>query len=231
MSTKPISFIGPMVRALVEGRKTQTRRVLKTQPPSGHELVGLYAPGLTAVFNPAGSEHRGDPDQDVSVPLPYMPRDLLWVQEAWCHFPDNAPDGMGELTYYQAEPDNASARASEVMKRNGIDWQPADQMPREFSRITLELTHVRVERLQDIRDKDAIAEGISKIPYGLWHWNCDIAGTVGYRSATNAFLRLWGDIYGHDGPASVSANPWVVVATFIVHHRNVDAMPGAKDLA
>src|SRR5690606_3476388 len=146
---RPVLFSGPMVRALLDGRKTMTRRVLKPQPPDGHRFVGIYGPGLTAVFEPLS---RGD---DYTVLLPYMPGDLLWVRERW------SDDRLapGEVYYYATALEDG-LRADEVAE---IRWKPSIHMPRWASRLTLEVTAVKVERLQEISDDDALSEGVTKV--------------------------------------------------------------------
>jgi hypothetical protein len=164
---RPIIFSGPMVRALLEGRKTQTRRVVK-----GMALDWLDDAGFTPEFvaNPANRL------------CPYgVPGDRLWVRETWAtwmHAPC-LPGGMGgalsrdpdDWLYKATEPewaamlaDRATLRAYNVSREDGSTGnyvvRPSIHMPRWASRLTLEITEVRVERLQDISEADAIAEGL-----------------------------------------------------------------------
>lgn len=191
---RPILFSGPMVRAILEGRKTQTRRIAK--------------------------EFDGKPDLDrLLARHPRQkgcrygePGDRLWVREAWCHFPADAPDGMGEQVYYRADPGSEDFRAKQVMGRNGIKWRSAIYMPRSLSRITLEITDVRVQRLQEISEEDARLEGVQP---GL---NPDGEG----ESYVAGFGDLWESIHG---PSSWNANPWVWAITFGRVEQGVSIAP------
>lgn len=169
MSERPILFNGEMVRAILEGRKTQTRRVVKqldliqdTDPPAFRDAYGDWHP--TVSRSPYG-----------------QPGDRLWVRETWSlHDTDNpaykAGASEGELEYYR--------------------WHPSIHMPRKFSRITLEVTGVRVERVQEITPEDAKAEGIEHL-----------------YAPRNAFANLWNSINAKRG-YSWESNPWVWVVDF-----------------
>ena len=169
MKERPILFSGPMVRALLDGSKTQTRRVIK--------------PRHLAFFNQNAAAMLNDWNER---PLPYgKPGDRLWVRETW----HDASSSLHSCALYRAD---------------GIDlhwdkWTPSIHMPRWASRITLEITSVRVERLQDISEADAQAEGITSAEC----LECD--GFV------NAFSKLWEQI---NGPGSWDANPWVWAIEF-----------------
>lgn len=241
VTDRPILFSAPMVKAILAGRKTQTRRVIKPQPPEGAGLVGIYGPGLTAVFG------HTSPHADFNVPLRYMPKDRLWVKEA--HFlTDN---GDEDCVVYAADEDAVEAhrRNIEDLKRRfpGAHWdrhlrlRPSIHMPKWASRLTLVVTDVRVHQVQEISESDAEAEGIvgDNIIVGA-----DGAGGVHreiteYRYAhhpdsrddeewrftdpVDAFEDLWDSInadrgYGWD------QNPWVVAISFTVHKTNIDAM-------
>jgi len=215
---KPILFSGPMVRALLDGRKTQTRRVLKPQPPDGHRFVGIYGPGLTAVFEPLS---RGD---DYTVRLPYMPGDLLWVRERW------SDDRLapGEVYYYATALEDG-LRADEVAE---IRWKPSIHMPRWASRLTLEVTAVKVERLQEISDDDALAEGVTKVRehcYVIRGIDYDEIGLC-HSGPIAPFAKLWDSInakrgYGWD------TNPLVSATSFIVHRMNIDDFLAQREAA
>ena len=195
MTEKPILFSGPMVRAILEGRKTQTRRVLKVPETHGH-FVGIYAPGLSAVF----SCNATGPNDDVSIRL-YSKGDLLWVREAFCYdvverppYDVNGNPTCEEIVRYRAtDKDEGTAK-----------WKPSIHMPRWASRITLEVTAVKVERLQDISEEDAKAEGVTLSPEreNRRRWQ----HPYGYQ-----FQELWNSI---NGPGSWDANPWVAAYSF-----------------
>jgi hypothetical protein len=157
---RPILFSGPMVRAILDGRKTQTRRAIKQCKPAG-DLASEQQEDL---------ELRGwDFYEDIWFPkCPYgRPGDRLWVRETWCQVDDR--EYGGKLWYdYRATPKyNASHPAgwdNEPEKPEALKWRPSIYMPRAASRITLEITAIRVERLQDLSPEDARAEVISRPP-------------------------------------------------------------------
>jgi hypothetical protein len=141
MKERPILFSGEMVRAILAGRKTQTRRVMKPGPPPEE---GVFRYG-------SGWRYSGvDYDDDVVVEsCPYgVPGDRLWVRETWKE--NQPPSGW----IYRATDE------SSLDPRDERPWQPSIFMPRRASRITLELTEVRVQRLQEISEEDARAEGV-----------------------------------------------------------------------
>ena len=176
MKYHPILFSGPMVRAILEGRKTQTRRVVKPQPE--RSLV-------------ADSKNRAPlafwMDNKEWIKPRYQPGDRLWVKETWCNYDD-------WLYIYKATPPNWA---------HNIGWSPSTHMPRDAARITLEVTNVRVERLQEISEKDAKAEGAPCI---------EMAGSPGVSTHTNGFATLW-DSLAKPG-TRWDNDPWVWVVEF-----------------
>lgn len=211
---RPILFSAPMVRALQAGTKTQTRRVVKPQPTG---FVG--GPG---VLLPSGSPAPLMPmDETVEpygreIPCPYgQPGDHLWVKEthyAWGHWTKrfNAKKGRDEwhfvdetlgagMQYRYAASERLPRRKRELHE---VAWwkRPAIFMPRAASRLDLAVTGRRVERLQDISEADAIAEGTRNSLH-----------LPGGRFARENFAHLWWTIHG-DG--SWEANPWVWAITF-----------------
>lgn len=226
MTDKPIIFSGPMVRALLEGRKTQTRRVLKPQPPHGGE-VKLFGDFLWATSDRSWSW----------VPMA-MNGDRLWVREA--HYLTD--DGESEYAVF-AEDDAGVTEHLENMQTTmsshpQIDWskhlrlRPSIHMPRWASRLTLVVTDVRVQRLQDISEADAIAEGsflgrcqcmpkqnsgdkINRMFNQTW---CHKHG--------DSFHTLWDSLNAKRG-FGWDTNPWVAAYTFTVHHCNIDQMEAA----
>jgi hypothetical protein len=176
----PILFSGPMVRAILNGTKTQTRRVARDMP-SWVERVELAQGDLVQVFGTAGMNWRR---------CPYgASGDRLWVRETWVN-------NFGQLLYRaDCYPDSFEYGAK--------GWKPSIHMPRALSRITLEITGVRVERLQDISKEDACAElgcprewpGPGPEPY--------------QRDPRGAFANLWDEI-NPKHPWSVNSWVWVV---------------------
>lgn len=168
MPDRSLILPGWAVRALLReveapgSGKSKHRVRLATQPPAGHRLVGIYAPGLTAVFNPAGRDHRGDPDQDVAIPLRSQLKDRIWVRETWARVPVSAARSWGGVPWRWNPDDDYEAaifRASFDRSAPGTGWRSSTTMPRWASRLTLVVTDVRVQRVQDISEEDARAEG------------------------------------------------------------------------
>ncbi|MDJ1465700.1 hypothetical protein [Nitratireductor sp. GZWM139] len=241
MTDRPILFSGPMIRALLEGRKTQTRRILKPQPPADMGLVGVYAPALTAVFGYV------TPDADFKVPLRYMPGVRLWVRESLA----DTGNGVGYVADGTVDPSAVWA-----WKRG---YLPSIHMPRGLSRLTLIVTDVRVQRLQEISEADAKEEGAGSHPCGGCGEKNPDGRCIGclHPFHTNGFQVLWDSLnakprprYGDDGkvthyesfpwggesvtetyrgkPHHIHANPWVAALTFNVIRQNIDAMGEAE---
>lgn len=187
---RPILFSGPMVRALLDGRKTQTRRVVKPQPPEG-VCRCPYAGGWA-------HEHADGACSCRLIRCPYgWIGDRLWVREAWGLMDTQPSDGPDRATLgYRADGDAAAPNGRHQL------WRPSIHMPRWASRITLEITDVRVERLQDISEDDAWAEGFPD-PEGA---NREYPDRARYW-----FRNLWGEI---NGKGSWDMNPWVWALTF-----------------
>lgn len=205
MTEKPILFSAPMVRAILEGRKSQTRRIMKPQPD--------------AVLDGEPYWHIGGYRTRIGARNPFFcpygqPGDRLWVRETCraeelpsgldgvryladdCFIPidntEEACDAWIDLSYYSKQ---ASPSAP-------IKTVPSIHMPRWVSRITLEITGIRVERLQDISESDALAEGIDpKFPPDEQVAN----------AARMRYADIWESI---NGPGSWAANPWVWVVEF-----------------
>ena len=190
---RPILFSGPMVRAILDGRKTMTRRIVKPQPHAGVRQSPFVPSGLE---DGHGKELRCPCGQ---------PGDRLWVRETWAapHAYDHLPPRMISQ--------EARIHYTATEERGGLLWRSSIHMPRWVSRITLEITAVRVERLQDISEADALAEGIYK-PLGsqFWHTNPS-ANILPGETPQWAYRNLWETI---NGPGSWDANPWVWVIEF-----------------
>lgn len=199
MNEKPILFKADMVRAILDGRKTQTRRILKVQPD---EYAVMAGPGTCELVHDS-SEEMFNSEQ---LACPYgHPCDRLWVRETWRHLDGGAVyDAAGGIvdsfepeTIYRASKPNSYG-----------PWRPSIHMPRWASRIQLEITGIRVERLQDISEEDAIAEGIEVDECGHAIRKDD---QVAWGSAKGAYAELWESI---NGPGSWDVNPWVWVIEF-----------------
>jgi hypothetical protein len=210
MTDRPIIFSGPMVRALIEGRKTQTRRLLpKAHPrfPQKNQIrmdVLTYDPQRPEAWYWDGVHDR----VGASYPIPYAPGDRLYVREAVCWV-----SAWGWR--YRADNDDLTEKreAGEVSR-----WRPSIHMPRWASRITLTVTEVRVQRLQEISAGDTIAEGVEcSTCVEMGESACHGRGCFASRAA---YIDLWNSLHG---PDAWGANPWVVAVTFTVAMRNIDA--------
>lgn len=178
-------FSGPMVRALLDGTKTQTRRAVKPQPFWVNLGDGQPNPTPLCPFGVVG--------------------DRLWVRETWAPDP-RAPEVDGVAVYRATDEVMLNAHGARVDR-----WRPSIHMTRWASRITLEVTEVRVQRLRDISEEDALAEGVGLL----------LADEMGdarramteaiAKSRVDGFRLLWESI---NGPGSWDANPWVWALTF-----------------
>lgn len=218
MAERPILFSAPMVRAILAGTKLQTRRAIKAAHPEWIKVRQRPIPDDDGRLQYGWDGNRGS-----SLRCPYgQPGDRLWVRETHMD--------LGACYLYRADPGAEDERA---MVAPGQRWKPAIHMPRAASRITLEITGVRVERLQDISEADALAEGChgpdedtdSNLPA------CPQCGGVGLYTAFNLatggalpdtdcrmcdtsakrYRLLWDQI---NGAGSWESNPWVWVVEF-----------------
>jgi len=195
---RPILFSGPMVRAILDGHKTQTRRIITPQP----------------VFDGYWWSHKDystNGEESFREGMPFFGKcphgqqgDRLWVRESCCS------DGWS--VHYAADNDHrefGDSRCDDVIKLHhyagGFSKQvPSIHMPRWASRIDLEIVGLRVERLNQITPEDAVSEGIEA--FAAEH------KLTGYW--TTAFSRLWSTIHAADGSNGWAANPWVWVVEF-----------------
>lgn len=183
MRERPILFSAPMVRAILAGQKTQTRRIVKPQP------LGDTAWKNDDQWIVSGHGEAGD----TGLHCPYgQPGDRLWVRETWAY-------GIHALAA-KSDADGPFVYAADQTTQGRLcdRWRPSIHMPRAASRITLEITGVRVERLRDISEDDAYAEGVTHAEWGGMN-------------AREGFRRLWESL---NGTGSWEANPWVWVVEF-----------------
>lgn len=212
MKERPILFSGPMVRAILEGRKTQTRRVVKPQP----ELRWNCWLTDDASIEVCRNEHpKGDDCQrEFFTRCPFgQPGDRLWVRETWsartAHFcGEGGCECCDAYIKYEADGDERQFTEDEIPPewsyRRDRERRPSIHMPRWASRITLEITGVRVERLQEISEGDARAEGADPRTAGVEQGEP-------LKTHRTGFVQLWASINGID---SWFANPWVWVVEF-----------------
>jgi hypothetical protein len=210
MTDRPIIFSAPMVRALLDGRKTQTRRVLKPQPDTTSDPSGQ---------GQWGSVNRYGYWRPVAEICPVQPDDRLWVKETI------RPQLLRHILTGEELPGKWAtaydADGEDVVNSEGFNcvpwWNHGGKlspiyMPRWASRITLTVTDVRVQRVWEISEADAVAEGFASYPPG--------------RSAQIQFHAIWNSLHG---PEAWDANPWVYALTFTVHYNNIDAMMGGAE--
>mgnify|MGYP001942693068 CR=1 FL=1 len=211
-----------MVRAILEGRKTQTRRTKGLERINDPEEKDCYSSleHVTSVDDPTKNgvflELKADSSRGLFVPYPYGAiGDLIWVRETFLAYPDK---GFA----YKASTDSEG----EELRRAYVDkgelwcrWKPSIHMPKEAARIWLMVEEVRVERLQDISEEDAIAEGVewvdtgSAISHGYRDYMSRDLDDLNYADPTDSFDSLWESINGEE---SWEKNPWVWVVKFRV---------------
>lgn len=245
MKERPILFSAPMVRALLAGTKTQTRRIVKPQPPNGHAWAGWCVT----------STHRADEGKatwaagtgpflrDVHrVACPYgQPGDRMWVRETFVTGYEMDPSGYFKTDEAGEYIDKVWYRATDPDLEWWVDdvicepkWRPSIFMPRALSRLTLEVVSVRVERLQDISEGDAVTEGVERhldgwYPYGIRTILTTLVGGVEVpaqfcRTARDSYRMLWESI---NGAGSWNANPYV----WVIEFKRIDAQECMKLVA
>jgi hypothetical protein len=225
MKTKPILFSTPMVQAIIANTKTQTRRIIKPPDNVTETITRSIVESLaTNIENISGSPYGNTGD-------------ILWIRETFYAFGEWKPDGLSKKTgkpkftfcdythqdfSYHFE-DSKPLRICKD-KYDGIGWykRPSIFMPRAACRLFLKVEKVRVERLQDITEADAIAEGIERwteermkskpTHYKLYYQNCKADELMTYTSdPVDSYSTLWQKI---NGPESWDLNPWVWVIEF-----------------
>jgi len=218
MKARPILFNTDMVKAILSGQKTQTRRALKDQPPENMAKalrtgVGSFdAVRRSGMFRFADNKTGAMWPEGPVICAHGQPGDLLYVRETFAKVPRTAyaqSTGVTQIINPDDEYQAAVFRAGWERCKPGA-WIPSIHMPRWASRLTLEITDVRVERLQEISKKEAVAEGFDMPPAPSQGWKF---------GALHNFKFTWNSIYGN-----WDANPWVWVIEFKVHHCNVDAL-------
>ena len=203
MTERGMIFNAEMVRAILDGRKTQTRRPVKFPVHDrnlGCELAGNELAGELSAGNYLNSAFG-------------KPGDRIWVRETFCPVDDTQYGGEKWVDYRATPKFEASHPAgwdSAPNDAEALKWRPSIHMPRWASRILLEITDVRVERLNAINEHDAQAEGVAKLRGGFWK-HYQPGWTQHQLSARGSFVTLWKSIYGDE---SWNSNPWVWVISF-----------------
>lgn len=242
MRERPILFSAPMVRAILAGTKTQTRRVVKIPGIMSRTAFAITSPEEEMIQLDDGTFHYLS-TAALSGPYacPYgQPGDRLWVKETWRtakSLDAKSPASIGEMCIDAGYRKPWAPLAYEADGHRNSEWRGFEiegnaepgktrvsiHMPRWASRITLEITGVRVERLQDISEADAISEGITTIwpdgpraDGGPNHYTIKVDYcSYNAPTATGVYAMLWDVI---NGPGSWAANPWV----WVVEFRRVD---------
>ncbi len=235
MHEHPIIFSAPMVRAILEGRKTQTRRVLKIRGVDGGQCAITSPAEEMLRFDDGTFHYRSTGALSGPYSCPYgQPGDRLWVRETWAE--TDRHDGTPVVTYAAggciAVGRGPQRRADDFLIHDYAwtetpepdRWRPSIHMPRWASRITLEITDVRVERLQDMEgqapypgESDALAEGVRRIHHGdgahFYSALRDEPHPNNWNDPTDAFRELWDSINESRG-FGWNANPWVWCLSF-----------------
>ncbi|NNC22393.1 hypothetical protein HRD49_43310 [Corallococcus exiguus] len=215
MVERPILYSGPMVRALLDGRKTVTRRLLKPQPAPNSPYDGgtkwVYD-ARTGLHIPCGSVGHLTVAEKMGLRCPYgQPGDSLWVRETWAL---EDLEGDGQRVVWKA--DRAAAWCANLAERfylasdyEPLRWTPSIHMPRWANRLTDEVVSVRAERLHDITEADARAEGMQRYqgPLRWVRWLDVLTGEPIHNSARDAFAAYFVTLPG--GADAWARNDWV----------------------
>lgn len=197
---RPILFSTPMVQAILESRKTQTRRIIKDNEAAMQYLNAGMTPEFVASEAYALCRYGA-------------PNDVLWVREKWCL---STPFGPEDYYFQYADGSHSENEASHKHYYASPDeWKPSIHFPFEAARIFLRIKSIKVEQLQNITDEDAIAEGMENWTGGKYGFLCTIRDKETNQpilgTAKTAFSYLWVDL---NGPNSWASNPWVWVIEF-----------------
>lgn len=224
MKERPILFSAPMVRAILEGRKTQTRRAVNgVADPDEIEVLGDS--GEAFMHSGACESFCDYACGGAVLKCPYgIPGDRLWVKEkwrpAWHHEIFCCVQYAADSSYRKPTitDEDRGLRFADMCEQSGDHaepWHPSIHMWREFSRLMLEITGIRVERLQEISDSDAIAEG-ARNHAECEYWDPCRQETMG--PGKHEFMRIWNAI---NGKCSWDANPWV----WVIEFKRIEARP------
>ncbi|MCL0347981.1 morphogenetic protein [Klebsiella pneumoniae] len=209
MKERGMIFNYEMVRAILDGRKTQTRRIMKVQPV----LNGNFYEVFGAAWSKGMKSIPAVPGHSLSTRCPFgAVGDRIWVRETFCPVDDTQYGGEKWVDYRATPKFEASHPAGWDCAPNdaeALKWRPSIHMPRWASRILLEITDVRVERLNSISQEDAQAEGLELTGWRPTYSDPDSGGEV--MTPYDNFAELWSSIYGDE---SWQANPWVWVIEF-----------------
>ena len=225
MTDRPIIFSAPMVKALLAGEKTQTRRSANPQPVHDGNGWWRWASGAWSDRLPGPILVPG---HSMARAARYSVGDRLYVREN--HYLTD--EGDFEIAVYAADEEAVAKHKAEIealaeahkldaaWKARHLKLRPSIHMPRWASRLTLTVTEVRVQRLRDITEEDAKAEGATQV--GIETGQITAQSTpIEIGSYTAGFAELWDSI---NGAGAWDANPWVVAVSFTVEKANIDAL-------
>ena len=240
MTDKPILMTATNIRAILDDRKWQTRRLPRI---TGHRSISEFGrsgtPGYDWHFRDADMRWHDLTQSELMARLPWQVGDRLWVKETCATWIDE-PETVSDPVVYADDKDWVAIKAE--AKRTEPEWKVRSpiHMPRWASRLTLTVTDVRVQRVQDISEESAEAEGlycVSKDGGRTWKWGIPdrdgVPGTddLGWpwadweTSPRAAYRRLWDGLNAKRG-FGWDTNPWVAALSFNVMKANIDALPG-----
>ncbi|MTK63094.1 MAG: hypothetical protein F8N15_00765 [Methanobacterium sp.] len=220
MTDLPIIFSGPMIRALLDDRKTQTRRLAWGKPipglyeSDGGPLTPILRPSRWQQVKPGNRLWVRESCAAAEDPVSSIDGVRYWADGAWIEIQNTqeAADRWAHMAHYRQAPLADDGYGLTV---------PSIHMPRWASRLTLVVTEVRRQRLQDISEGDAIAEGIVPVTASNGHTTYQLPGLLCGQTAVRAYKVLWDHLHG---AGASDSNPDVGALTFSVHRCNIDLM-------
>jgi len=219
MKQHATTFNAEMIRAILDGRKSQTRRIVKldkgrfvTRRDRHSITCCLMRDGIGPVWNPhGGAPEQPLPQEMIEAASPYgQPGDLLWVKET---FADTKGMGFDNRFYYKEQTQDGSD-GDETRKRYGVKWKSPILMPRKASRITLKIKDIRVERIQDINEEDALAEGACDPGLKAAYHASDYTEYGDEEEIPGLIKRDFQSFWNSLHPESWKRNDWVWVISF-----------------
>jgi len=221
----PMIFSAPMIRALIEGRKTMTRRILSPQPMADGYFQGplhfeelslpVYTDGRPVARWSADAVGGGAVRED-GVVIKYCPKDRIYVREAFTYIePRRKEPPWGGVVFRADMRDTNGDSWANVDGADTVKFRPSIHMPRWASRLTLHVTDVKVEQLQEITNEDAVEEGCK----GFYTPQHPDLGESDGQEPWEEFRDLWNSLHGAE---AWNANPWVAAISFEVEKCNID---------
>jgi hypothetical protein len=212
MKERGIRFNGPMVRAILEGRKTQTPRLINWDRQKIDGVRASIGPeGFKTITKNTIETVPWSSENLKRLDCPYgVPGDRLWVRESWTAYGDSKGTMVPKSMLPSRNCDGGIVYRADYPEAEG-PWRPSIHLPRWASRITLEITDIRVQRVQEISEEDAKAEGAEAFPFGNQRLTTgEVGADMPFRSG---FAVLWDEIYTDRG-FPWKSNPWVWAISF-----------------